>query len=156
MNKGELIKNVVDVLRENNIKKPISVPKQVFHISDDEGNKKDFRIKQTHKTAIYTKEDVTRIIDACMYIIGESLKKGDPVSITGFGSLGLKYRKPRTAKDFNTGEEISIEGHYLPKFNSGKDLRMCAKVYELSLKDRLQQPEPIYDESDEMTENDGD
>lgn len=44
MNRQAFIKNVADLLREKNIKKPISIPKQVFHISDNDGNSKDFTI----------------------------------------------------------------------------------------------------------------
>lgn len=64
MNRTEFIKNVSDELRANDIRKPISIPKQVFHISDDEGNSKDFTIKKIDKTAIYTKDDVDNIINA--------------------------------------------------------------------------------------------
>lgn len=150
MNKRDFIRSVSEVLRDNNIKKPISIPKQVFHISDDEGNTRDFAIKKIDKTAIYTINDVNAIIDACIYVIQECLKKGDPITIHGFGTLGLRYRKPRTTKSVNNNEDIVIEGRYVPKFTFGNDLRMCAKVYELSLSDRIPEPEPIYDKADEM------
>lgn len=38
---------------------------------------------------------------------------------------------------------------YVPKFESGKDLKMCAKMYELSLAERLSGYEsPDFDEED--------
>ena len=52
MNKIDFIKCVSDVLRTNDIKKPVSIPKQVFHISDDEGNSKDFTVKKTDKLSL--------------------------------------------------------------------------------------------------------
>nr|DAU94728.1 MAG TPA: Bacterial DNA-binding protein [Caudoviricetes sp.] len=148
MNKGSFAKKVTELLRENNIKKPISIPKQVFHISDNEGNTRDFSIKKTEKSVIYTRSDVDTIINACLYVIQESLKEGEPITIHGFGSLGLKYRKTRSTKLLGSDERITIEGHYIPKFSFGNDLKMCAKVYELSLEDRLPSPDPIYDNSD--------
>lgn len=137
MNKRDLIRTVTDVLRDHDVRKPISVPKQVFHISDNEGNTKDFTVKKTDKSVSYNKEDVAAIIETCLYVIKESLKRGEPVSIYGFGILGLNYRKPRSTKKFGTDEDIFIEGHYIPKFSFGNDLSTCAKLYELSLSDRL-------------------
>lgn len=102
MNKKELIQHIGDVLRANNTKKPISIPKQVFHITDNNGNSADFSLKVTDKTAIFTRDDITAIIDACIYVIQESLKRGEPVTIHGFGSLGLNYRKARRAGQVNT------------------------------------------------------
>ena len=149
MNKNDFIKCVSELLRTSDIKKPVSIPKQVFHISDDEGNSKDFTIKKTDKAVLYTKDDVATILEACLYVIQESLKQGESINFRGFGTLGLNYRKPRATKRVNTDEEVVIEGRYVPKFTFGNDLRMCAKIYELSLNDKLNEPKPVYDETDE-------
>lgn len=143
MNRKEFVRRVTSVMRENDIRKPISMPKQVFHISDDEGNQKDFVLQKKDKTAIFTVDDVDAVINTCLYVIGEALKKGDHVSVRGFGEIGLKYRKPRTLRHVETGEEVRAEGRYVPKFTFGNDLRMCAKVYELSLADKeMEEEEP--------------
>lgn len=150
MNRRDFTRRVSEVLRDSDIKKPISIPKQVFHISDDEGNTRDFTVKKVDKYAIYTANDISAIMDACLYVIQESLKRGEPISIHGFGTFSLRYRKPRATKSINENKDIVIEGRYVPKFSFGNDLRMCAKIYELSLNDRLPEPEPVYDEADEM------
>lgn len=149
MNKRDFVKRVSEVLRDSDIKKPISIPKQVFHISDDEGNSKDFTVKKVDKYAIYTANDISAIMDACLYVIQESLKKGEPISLHGFGTFSLRYRKPRATKSIKENEAIVIEGRYVPKFSFGNELRLCAKMYELSLSDRLPEPEPVFDEADE-------
>lgn len=149
MNKKDFIRCVSDLLRTNDIKKPVSIPKQVFHISDNEGNSKDFTIKKTDKSVLYTRDDVAAIVDACLYVIQELLKRGEPISFHGFGTLGLNYRKPRATKCVGTEEDVVIKGRYVPKFSFGNDLRMCAKIYELSLNDKLPEPEPACDETDE-------
>lgn len=133
MNRKELIKEVSGVLKENNMKKPVRTSKKVFHISDDEGNSKDFVIKAENKTAIYTTDDIAAILDAALYVTKEALKKGGEVNIHGFGNLGLIYRKPRKVKAVGTGNAVTIDGHYIPKFSFGNELRLCAKLYELSL-----------------------
>ena len=149
MNKNDFVKCVSELLRTNDVKKPVSIPKQVFHISDDEGNSKDFTIKKTDKAVLYTKDDVATILEACLYVIQESLKQGEPINFRGFGTLCLNYRKPRATKRVNTDEEVVIKGRYVPKFMFGNDLRMCAKMYELSLNDKLNEPRQVYDETDE-------
>lgn len=154
MNRKELVRRVASVMRENNIRKPVSSQKQVFHISDDEGNSKDFIVKKTDKGVLFTYNDVEAVIDTCLAVIGDSLKNGDSVSVRGFGTLGLNYRKPRTSKHPITQEDVVIPGHYVPKFESGKDLKMCAKIYELSLKERI--ADYITPSDDEEYFKDGD
>lgn len=135
MNRKEFANTVARVLRENNIRKAVSIPKQVFHISDDEGNSKDFTIKKVDKTVMFTAPDIDAILEACLYVAQEALKRGEPITFKNFGTLALNYRKPRSTKSLDTGEEIYIEGHYIPKFTFSDALRICGKVYELSLKD---------------------
>lgn len=137
MNRRDFTRRVTDILRDNKIKKPVSIKKQVFHISDDEGNSKDFIIKKTDKDVIYTINDVDSIIEACLTALKECLKQGDPITFKGIGSLGLKYRKERSTKIVGTDTPVIIAGHYVPKFSFGEELRLCAKLYELSLKDRF-------------------
>ena len=47
MIRNELIGRIAEVMRENGTRKAVSVPRQVFHISDDEGHTQDFYIRQT-------------------------------------------------------------------------------------------------------------
>jgi nucleoid DNA-binding protein len=133
MNKKELSSRVAEVLRANNIRKPVSVKKQTFRITDEEGNTADFHIKQQDKNVLYTVDDVLNIIDACISVITDSIKHGEEISIKGFGNLGVHYRAARRTKEPISGEWCEIEARYVPKFSFGNDLRMAAKLYELSL-----------------------
>lgn len=148
MNKRSFVRCVTDKLRDNGDKKPVSIPKQTFTISDNEGNKKTFTVKHRDKTAIYTIDDVEKIVDAALEIICESLQKGEPISFQGFGSLSLKYRKPRETKMIGTDETRVVPGKYVPKFYAGNDLKLAAKLFEISLDDGMQIAEPVYDETD--------
>lgn len=157
MVRSELVQRVGNALREKDIRKPISFQKKVFHITDDEGNTSDFVIKKTNKGVLYTNDDVNAIIGACVDVIEDALKHGEEISFRGFGTLGLHYRKPRSTKHPETGEYVDVPGRYLPKFNFGNELRMCAKVYELSLNGE-EVPERCEDilADDEDGELDGD
>lgn len=136
MNRKELVRRVSNALRDNNIRKPVCVQKQVLHISDDDGNTKDFVIKKNDTSVAFTADDIDAVIDACIYVIQDALKHGDNVSVRGFGSLYLHHRKARTTKHPTTGEVVDVDARYVPKFVSGNDLKMCAKIYELSMEEK--------------------
>lgn len=155
MNKKELTRKAAGALRKVSARKTVSFPRQVFHISDDDGNKKDFVVKKSDKEVLYTVDDVEVILDALIYTIKESLKVGDPVTIHGFGTFGLRYRKPRKTKKIGTDNDITIDGRFVPKFSFGNDLRMCARIYEMSFDDRMKTPEPPEDEFETETELEG-
>lgn len=150
MKRKEVVQAAAALLRENNIRKPVSIPKQVFHISDDEGNRKDFTVKKIDKKVLYTATDVEAILDACTHVIQEALKRGEEVRLHGFGILCLRYRNPTTVKNVLDGARIEMDGHYVPKFISGNDLKRCAQLYEQSLQDKISTciPDPEPDDGE--------
>ena len=157
MNKRQLASRTAEVMRKNNIRKSVLVPKKVFHISDDEGNTKNFVVKSADKNVLFSVDDVETILDTALQVIAESLKTGEPVTIQGFGSFGLKYRKARATKQVGTDKWIDVAARYVPKFSFGNNLRMAAKLYELSLEDlKLDEPLPIFSKEDETDEDSGD
>jgi DNA-binding protein HU-beta len=56
-------------------------------------------------------------------IIGASLKKGDDVSITGFGSFKVVKRQARTGRNPRTGEKLQIPAGKSVRFTPGKGLK---------------------------------
>ena len=56
-------------------------------------------------------------------IIGASLKNGDAVTITGFGSFRTVSRKARKGCNPRTGEEMQIPASRAVKFTAGKGLK---------------------------------
>lgn len=148
MNKKDLVKNITASMREKDIRKPVSMPKQVLHISDDEGNQKDFTVRKTEKSVIFTNDDVEAVINTFIEIVQDAIKNGETVSLHGFGTFGLKYRKPRKTKQVGTNEWVDVAARYVPKFTFGNELRRCAKIYELSLSDKIDISHAILDELD--------
>ena len=150
MVRKELISRVAALLREKDIRKPVSIPKQVFHISDENGNHKDFIAPETDKSVLYNVNDIEAIVDACIYVIKDALKRGEEIAIYGFGKLCLRYAKEHTVRNVLDGEPAKVEGHYIPKFTVGNELRRCAQIYEQSLKDKeLSNPFPIQPDMDD-------
>jgi DNA-binding protein HU-beta len=56
-------------------------------------------------------------------LIGASLKKGDAVSISGFGGFKVVDRAARKGRNPQTGKEIQIAASKAVKFTPGKALK---------------------------------
>lgn len=136
MNKKELISNIVAVLREKNIKKPVTAQKTVLHISDDNGVTRDFVIKKSGTELLFTQKDVSAMVDAFVTVVLDAMKNGDEVRMSGFGNFVLNYRPPRHTLHPITGEVVDVSAHYTPKFNFSNEMRRAARLYEASLKDK--------------------
>ncbi len=62
-------------------------------------------------------------INAVTNNITKILKKGDKITLTGFGTFMVSKRKARKGRNPQTGETINIKATHLPKFKPGKELR---------------------------------
>lgn len=51
------------------------------------------------------------------------LKKGDTVTLVGFGTFSVKDRAARTGRNPKTGEELQIKASKVPSFKAGKGLK---------------------------------
>lgn len=151
MHKKELYGRVAAALRENDIKKPIRAQEGHFTILDDSGKKMDFVVKQGRKNVGYTADDVEHIVDACVAVIIDAIKHGETVTYHGFGKLGVHYRAERKLRCVVDGEWVKAEGHYVPKFDAGIDLKNAARVFEQLRKDTNN---PFYVGFDDPDEND--
>ncbi|MEO5766589.1 MAG: HU family DNA-binding protein [Casimicrobiaceae bacterium] len=64
-----------------------------------------------------------RALDATISEITTTLKKGDIVTLVGFGSFYVGKREPRAGRNPRTGAAIRIRGAKVPKFRAGKALK---------------------------------
>ena len=74
-----------------------------------------------------TKAQATIAVDACLAVITKSLKKGEAVQITGFGSFDVAKRAARKGRNPATGKEIKIAASKAPRFKAGKVLKDSVK-----------------------------
>lgn len=70
-----------------------------------------------------SKAHATRALEAFMHAIMKSLKKGDSVSLVGFGTFSVKKRAARTGRNPQNGETIKIPAAKVPSFKAGKKLK---------------------------------
>ncbi|MDR5858426.1 HU family DNA-binding protein [Halomonas eurihalina] len=69
------------------------------------------------------KAAASRALDAMVDAVADSLKKGDSVSLVGFGTFTVKERAARTGRNPQTGEPIQISAAKVPSFKAGKALK---------------------------------
>ncbi len=74
-------------------------------------------------TASLSKADATKALDAVISSVGEALKKGDSVTLVGFGTFSVKERAARTGRNPKTGAAIQIAASKVPGFKAGKGLK---------------------------------
>ena len=64
-----------------------------------------------------------RALDAIINAITESLSKGEPVTLIGFGTFDVSHRKERSGRNPQTGAVITIPANKAPRFKAGKNLK---------------------------------
>ena len=74
-----------------------------------------------------SKDDAQRALDSMVESIGKALKKGDTVSLIGFGTFSVKKRAARMGRNPATGETIKIKASKTPSFKAGKGFKDAIK-----------------------------
>ena len=88
-------------------------------------------ISELSEETTFSKKDVTRVLDSLTRIIGRTLKKGEKVSITGFGSFWISRRPARKGINPATKERIDLPEISVPRFKPGKNLREVVRMVRL-------------------------
>lgn len=70
-----------------------------------------------------SKAAADRALKSLLDSVTQALKKGDRVSLVGFGTFSVSKRSARTGRNPQTGETISIKASKAPKFSAGKSLK---------------------------------
>jgi DNA-binding protein HU-beta len=81
-------------------------------------------VNAASQKASVTKKAAAEVLDACLDAITRSLKKGENVTVTGFGTFRISKRAARTGVNpRNPGQKIKIPAMKLPAFKAGKSLK---------------------------------
>jgi len=70
-----------------------------------------------------SKADAGRAVDAIVDSITSALRRGEQVSVVGFGTFSVKHRAARSGRNPRTGETIQIAASNVPGFKAGKGLK---------------------------------
>ena len=85
-------------------------------------NKKELIDSIAQKTGV-KKVDADKVLSAYEATILETLKKGERVTIVGFGTFTVSDRKERKGRNPKTGEEMVKKKKKMPKFVVGKSFK---------------------------------
>ena len=80
-------------------------------------------IEVLSKETKLSKKEVKEVLGKFADIVMQTGKKGEKVSITGFGTFDLGKRAARRGRDPQTGEIIRIPEMKMPRFRAGNNLK---------------------------------
>jgi len=88
---------------------------------------KEELVEKVASTAGLSKADASRVLNSILDSVKAALKKGQKVSLVGFGSFSVSKRKARKGRNPRTGEAIKIPAGKVPRFSAGKSLKDAVK-----------------------------
>ena len=80
-------------------------------------------IEHIAQSADLSRSAAERAIDALVVAVKASLRKGEEVTLVGFGTFHATSRPARTGRNPRTGASIEIPASRAPKFRAGKALK---------------------------------
>lgn len=69
-----------------------------------------------------SQKDVKETLEAILSTINDTLKKGDKVTLVGFGTFSVQQTQARTGRNPQTGKTMQIKVKKRPKFKAGAEL----------------------------------
>ena len=70
-----------------------------------------------------TKVETETVMNGIMSTIIDALAQNNRVELRGFGTFGVKHRKPKKARNPGTGEAIFLPERHVPTFKPAKNMR---------------------------------
>ncbi len=84
-------------------------------------------IERISKEVSLSKADAGRALNTIIDNITNALKKGQKLTLVGFGTFSVSKRKARTGRNPQTGAAIKIAARKVPKFSAGKAFKDAVK-----------------------------
>lgn len=84
---------------------------------------KEELVEAVAKKTKLTKKDVYAALDATLDAVSGALKKGDKVTLVGFGTFQVRERAAREGRNPRTGAVLKIPAKKAPVFTAGKGLK---------------------------------
>lgn len=84
-------------------------------------------IAEIAEAADISKKAAGDALDGFMKAVTDSVKKGDNVKLTGFGTFSVAKRAARTTRNPQTGKEMKVPAKKVVKFKAGSKLGEAVK-----------------------------
>ena len=89
-------------------------------------NKEQLIEKVAARTGL-TKKDVLETVNTTLDTITSTLRRGEKVTLVGFGTFLVRRRAAREGRNPQTGAKIRIPAKRVPAFTAGKELKSAIK-----------------------------
>jgi DNA-binding protein HU-beta len=74
----------------------------------------------------WPKASTDRALRAMLSAIRAALRRGEPVTLVGFGTFSVARRRPRTMRNPRTGHAVTVAGR-VPRFRPSKELKQAVR-----------------------------
>jgi DNA-binding protein HU-beta len=88
---------------------------------------KDALVSEIATKTDLSKKDIELVIDTMIEVITKSIKGGEKVTLTGFGTFRVSNRAAREGINPQTKEKLQIPAMTVPKFTAGKALKEAVR-----------------------------
>jgi len=80
-------------------------------------------VERIAKDAKLSKTQASNALNAAIGAVQGTLKKGQKVTLVGFGTFSTSKRKARTGRNPQTGEKLKIAARRVARFSPGAELK---------------------------------
>lgn len=80
-------------------------------------------IEKMAKNSKMSKSACKKVLETFIDVVGKTLKTGNSIVLTGFGTFTVMKRKARTGVNPATGKKMDIPAKKVAKFRPGRALR---------------------------------
>ena len=84
-------------------------------------------VKRIATTTGWSHTVTDRAVRSMLAGIRTALKRGDTVTLVGFGTFSAARRKARTVRNPRTGRTMTVAGGRLPRFRPSKELKQAVR-----------------------------
>jgi DNA-binding protein HU-beta len=102
----------------------LSLPSALtIHLKEEKKMTKADLIEKISADTEISKALAEKVLNSVTDNVARCLKKGDKITLTGFGTFSVAKRKARTGRNPQTGQVINIKATRVPRFKAGKALK---------------------------------
>jgi DNA-binding protein HU-beta len=83
-------------------------------------------VRRMAEAAGWPKASTNRALRAMLVAMRVALRRGEPVTLVGFGTFSVARRRTRTMRNPKTGHAVTVSGR-VPRFRPSKELKKAVR-----------------------------
>lgn len=133
MRKADMVNNIASALETRRItpqkrQEEQNQSKKLGSSKEDKPSRKaQTSSKEIAENTGVSKSDVILVLEWFFHEVKESLIKGEPVYVRGFGSFMLKKRAAKVGRNIKRNTSVYIPEHFIPSFKPAKEFMSAVR-----------------------------